>query len=122
MTFRSARLLSLLKTAQICEDYTIAIDFERMEAWTVFYDLPSHPIRKVDLKGYKDSIIATLDHLKNLDYIDYDYPTGQIHVTHLGWNAIKATVGSAINFTVKDILVPIAVSVLTAVVTTALLS
>lgn len=111
MTFQSARLLRLLKTAQICEDYTIAINFERMEAWTIFYDLPSHPIKKVDLKNYSDSIIATLDYLKNLDYIDYDYPTGQIHVTHLGWNATSATLKSAAQFTVRDIIIPLAVTI-----------
>lgn len=111
MTFRAARLLGLLKTAQICEDYTIAIDFEEMKAWTIIYDSASQPAKRVALRGYCGSIIATLDYLTQLEYIDYDYHTGRAHVTHLGWNATSATIRSAVQFTVRDIIIPLAVTI-----------
>ena len=111
MTFRSVKLLRLLKRAQIREDNTLVIDFDSMKAWTLVYNPDSQPVKEVKLDRFCGSIIATLDHLKKLGYIDYDYQSGQAHVTHSGWNATSMTVKSAIQLTVKDIIVPVLVSI-----------
>ena len=121
MTFKSIKLLRLLKRAQICEDNTLVIDFENMKAWAMMHEPNSQPIKKVKLDCFSGSIISTLDHLEKLEYVSYDYHSGQAHVTHSGWNATSATFKAAIQFTGKDVLVPIIVAVVTAVITTVVL-
>lgn len=119
MTFKSLKLLRLLKRAQICEDNILVIDFDQMRAWSPESD--SQPIKKIKLDRFRGSIVSTLDHLEKLEYISYDYHTGQAHVTHSGWNATSATFKAAIQFTGKDVLIPIIVAVVTAVITTVVL-
>lgn len=121
MTIQSAILLKKLKTAQSCEDNTVAIDFQALKAWTIPSGDQRQSLKQVNLKWYDGSLVSTLDHLQKLEYLEYNYHMGQAHVTHSGWNAITGTVHTAINFTVKDVLVPVLVSVLTAVITTAIL-
>lgn len=111
MTFQSARLLRQLKSAQICEDNRVAIDFETMRAWTISCDPQSMSIKEIEIKHCDGSLISKLDHLKQLNYIDCDFISGQAHVTHLGWNATSATIRSAVQFTVRDIIVPLTVTI-----------
>lgn len=116
MTFKSIKLLKLLKEAQVCEDNTIMIDFETLKAWTVASGTYTGPIKEVKLNKFNGSIFSTLDYLKDLEYIDYDYCTGQAHVTHTGWNGTSATFKSAIQFTVRDIIVPLIVTITATVI------
>lgn len=97
----------------------LVIDFDELRAWTP--KLTDQPIKKVNLDCFSGSIVSTLDHLKKLEYIDYNYYTGEAHVTHSGWNATSATFKAAIQFTGKDVLIPIVVAVVTAVITTVVL-
>ena len=111
MTFKSVKLLRLLKKAQICEDNTLVIDFGGMRAWTLAINPDSQPVKEVNLKKFSGSIVSTLDHLMKLEYIDYDYHSGLAHVTHSGWNATSATFKAAIQFSVRDVIVPIIVTI-----------
>lgn len=111
MTFKSVKLLRQLKRAQICEDNTLVIDFENMKAWAMIYEPNSQPRKEVELDCFSGSIVSTLDHLKKLEYIDYNYYTGEAHVTHSGWNATSATFKAAIQFSVRDVIVPIIVTI-----------
>ena len=109
MTFKSMKLLKRLKQAQICEDNSLIIDFDELRAWSP--RSADQPIRKIKLDRFRGSIVSILDHLEKLEYIDYDYHTGQAHVTHLGWNATSATFKAAIQFSVRDVIIPLIVTI-----------
>lgn len=109
MTFKSAKLLRLLKTAQMYADSEIMIDFDEMTAGSIHAKGDTY--QEVSLRGFDNSIISTLDYLAKKEYIYYDQITGLAKVTHAGWNATTMTVREAIRFTVRDILVPILVTI-----------
>lgn len=111
MTFQTANLLKDLKSAQICEDNNIYIDFQNMTVRTIPYAPEGATIKEVKIKHCNGSLVSKLDHLQKLDYIEYDFCSGHAHVNHRGWNATSATIRSAVQFTVRDIIVPLAVTI-----------
>lgn len=119
MTIRAARLLRKLKRAQIYQDSQVFIDDDNMTVGALHDE--SRPYRDVSLKGYENSLYSTLDYLQNLGYVEYD-DIGIAKVTHAGWSATTTTLKSAIQFTAKDIVVPIIVAVISAAITTIALS
>ena len=114
MTFKSALLLSRLKTAQMYPDKNIMIDFDYMTAGSD--RTIGESFQEVSLRGYEKSIYSTLDYLQKLGYIEYNFETGLAYVTHAGWNATSMTVKSAVQFTVRDVIVPIIVAIATTIV------
>ena len=115
MTFKAAKLLSLLKQAQMYSDAHLVIDFENMTAKTI------HPLggdfQEVSLRGFNTSLLSTLDYLEQKGYIAYDYPSGEAVVKHEGWHATEATIRRAADFTFRDVIVPIIVAAITAFIT-----
>lgn len=120
MTFKSVQLLKKLKTAQMYADSEIMIDFDDMTAGTIHVEGDAY--QEVSLRGFESSIISTLDHLVGKGYICYDRVTGWAQVTHAGWNATSMTVREAVQFTIRDVIVPIIVAVVAAVITTKVLN
>ena len=96
MTFRAAKLLKLLKQAQMYPDAQLAIDFDEMTAKTI------HPLggdfQEVSLQGFETSLISTLDYLESQNYIAYAYPSGEAVVKHTGWHATEASIRQAVDF------------------------
>ena len=113
MTFKSSKLLQKLKKAQMHPDGSVMIDFEAMNVGTI--RITGEPYRDIDLRKFKTSIYSTLDHLVKMGYIDYNRYTGEAFVTHAGWYAHLMTVKAALQFTVKDIIIPIGVAIATSV-------
>lgn len=115
MTLKSIHLLRLLKKAQREEDNLLAIDFDAMLAWSP--DSAESTAKKVRLNRFRGCIFSTLDYLHDQECLTYDYPSGQAHISHLGWNITKVSFQQAIRFTVKDVIVPIIVAVAAAILT-----
>lgn len=115
MTFQTAKLLRKLKKAQVCEDWCVQINFDTMTVAT--HNQGPYNTVVVDLSEFKTSIHSLLSELKKADYIHLgDF--GYVSVTHTGWHAFGATVADAVKFTVRDVIVPVFVAVIAAVITT----
>lgn len=107
MTFQMGKFIRKIKRTQVCEDWTVWIDFDTMTAVT--YNRASDDTVTTDLSDFKASIHSMLSELQSLGYIELgDF--GYCSLTHSGWHAREITVQSAIKFTVRDIIVPLAVS------------
>ena len=115
MTFRAAKLLKLLKQAQMYPDAHLGIDFDEMTAKTI------HPLggdfQEVSLRGFGTSLLSTLDYLEDKEYIVYDYPGGEAYVKHEGWHRTEEIISAFCAFLAKSVLVPVIVSVITTLVT-----
>ena len=71
----------------------------------------------VNVEEFRTSIHSILHELEKNGYIDIgDF--GYASLTHPGWHAFGVTVAAAVKFTIRDVLVPVLVSVLAATITT----
>ncbi len=112
MTLKAMRLLSKLKKAQLRQDELVYIDFDSLSACTVHEK--GQPFGDISLRNYAGSIQSTLSYLEKLGYIECN-KIGYVKVTHSGWCAFQVTVQDAVKFTVRDVLVPILVSIATTI-------
>lgn len=122
MTFSETNLLRKLKRAQKTPDRDVFINRDTLTAITCGN---IHSEKKtVKLKRYKHLLQPILYSLEGKGYIAIRLITeteAYIHVEYAGWCALNTTVRSAIRLTVKDIIVPIVVSVIAAIATTLLI-
>lgn len=118
MTFSEAKLLGKLKKAQIIKDNCVYIDFDNLTVITVH--TANDKYVTVDLDKFSSDLHSILKSLEDKELIEVK-GNGYLNVTYSGWNAYRLTVQDAIKFTVRDILVPIIVSIITVVLTELLL-
>ena len=108
MTFETAKFIRKIKKAQICEDWAVWINYDTMTVVT--YNRGPDNSTAVSLAEFHNSIHSILTELKNHDYITFDDDFGYAKLTHLGWHSLEMTVQNAINFTFRELLVPILVT------------
>ena len=118
MTFSEAKLLGKLKKAQITKDNCVYLDIDKLKATTVHN--ASDKYVTVDLAGFSSDLHSILKNLEDKKLVEMK-GNGYLNVTYPGWCAYRLTVQGAIKFTLRDIIVPIIVSVITVVLTEILL-
>lgn len=115
MTIQAWWLLRKLKKAQINLDGYAGIDEEQMKAVTV-RDAEA-PGKSVSVKLYQNSLESTLIYLEDLKFIKRDN-LGTIQVTYSGWHVLSTTAVEITKIILLNVVLPIAVSIITAIIAT----
>lgn len=119
MIIQAYRLLRKLKKAQMSLDGIVGIDEDEMTATTIHQ--MGQKYKEISLKRYQDSLVSTLEYLKEQGCIAYER-TSYIQVTYSGWYYFSATLVDTFRGLILNVIIPIVVSVIAAVVTTLLMS
>lgn len=114
MTKQESKLLQLLKKIQLHEDGSIFIDYDELTAQTV-HDGTQESVT-AHLTKYGSAIRSIMKSLEEQSLIE-NHGQGYARVTHPGWHARQITIQKAIKVTIRDVLIPILVSVVTVLLT-----
>lgn len=116
MTIQSMLLLRKLKKAQISETEDVYIDFDKLTASTV-HDSGA-PYQEVSLSQYASSLSSVLNYLQSEGMIQISGPFDEyIKVCHLGWHSWQRRLTRLGKFLASSIVIPIAVSAVTTLIT-----
>ena len=119
MTIQAWWLLRKLKKAQIHLDGQVGIDPDRMIAVTI--RASGERRKKVKIRGYRNSLNATLYYLQEKHCVEFDDPEF-VKVTYSGWYLLSATLAETIRGIVLNVIIPVIVSVIAAIITTRLMN
>lgn len=113
MTFQAARFLRKLKKAQVHQDWSILIDYDKFTAATYNYSPKNTTV--VNLSRYRNSLHSIMHELEQRKFIKIG-SLGHVSITHAGWCAFGITVQGALKFTIRDIIIPIITAIATTLV------
>ena len=119
MTIQALWLLRKLKKAQMHLDGCVGIDTDEMKAITVH--ISGQTFKSVSIKFYKNSLDATLDYLAAGGFIRFQ-DRGLLQVTYPGWHILSMTVVEVTKIILLNVLLPVIVSVIAAIITTRAMS
>lgn len=116
MTFQAYSLLRVLRRCQQHEDYEIRIDLNELKLETSnMYS----PVLSASLERYEGRLHSMLTSLHESGYLvdPPDHGWYFTRVTHAGWHVFQDVSRKFCAFLAESILVPIAVSIITAYLT-----
>lgn len=78
-------------------------------------------VKSVSIKGYKNSLEATLQYLEDQGYIK---SIGEeiVQVTYTGWHLLSATAVEVTKIVLLNVVLPIVVSAIAAIITTQMIT
>ena len=116
MTIQAFWMLHRLKRVQMTEDGSVILNRDDL-TMTTLHEVTA-PFRRESLARSKDSFDSILEYLERMGAIEITGPLNrEIMVTHDGWHMWQTALSKAISFLLRSIATPIAVSILTTVLT-----